>query len=230
MQQKQTALQSWAGLTAGALHGDFGISRQYGTPAWPLVKSRLWMTTRILLPAVGLGSLFALGLALAGAFVRGQQAYRGVAGTAALACAVPVSVLALFCLLAGMGGPAAVLFVLIAARDLRFFSRLLRQRATAPHLVFARAAGVRGCRMALRHLLWPAKREVAALLLTSLLVGLNACLPVEVVFGVPGVGQLAWSAAMNRDLPVLLTVSLLLAVCIGLAGAMSGRQGEGVKA
>jgi ABC-type dipeptide/oligopeptide/nickel transport system permease component len=45
--------------------------------------------------------------------------------------------------------------------------------------------------------------------------------PVEVIFDVPGVGQLAWSAAMNRDLPVLLAVTLMMATAVACAGLIS---------
>jgi ABC-type dipeptide/oligopeptide/nickel transport system permease component len=44
-----------------------------------------------------------------------------------------------------------------------------------------------------------------------------------VIFTVPGVGQLAWSAVMNRDLPVLVAVSLLMACVVGFAGMLSTR-------
>ena len=50
---------------------------------------------------------------------------------------------------------------------------------------------------------------------------LSAIVPVEVIFGVPGLGQLAWSGAMNRDLPVLLGVTLIMAGVVALAGACS---------
>ncbi len=228
--QQPTALQMWSTLTWGVLHGDFGTSRQYDTPVWPLIKPRLQTTARTLLPAVTLGSLVALCAAMIGVLTRGPTAYRGMNAFAAAASAIPVSVIALYCLLSSCGGAAAVLFVLIVGRDLRLFSRLLRRHAAAPHLLFARAAGVGPWRLALRHLLWPMRHEIAALLLTSFLVGLNAVLPVEVIFGVPGIGQLAWTAAMNRDLPVLLAISLLLAACVGIAGIFHRRQIHGVTA
>jgi len=42
--------------------------------------------------------------------------------------------------------------------------------------------------------------------------------PVEVIFNVPGAGQLAWNAAINRDLPVLLAATMMMAVAVTLAG------------
>ena len=55
----------------------------------------------------------------------------------------------------------------------------------------------------------------------SLVLALSALVPVEVVFDVPGLGQLAWSAATNRDLPVLVAVTALLAGCIGFASLIA---------
>ena len=49
-------------------------------------------------------------------------------------------------------------------------------------------------------------------------------LPVEVIFGVPGIGQLAWNAAMERDLPVLLAVTLLMSLCVAGVGMMQGQE------
>ena len=52
--------------------------------------------------------------------------------------------------------------------------------------------------------------------MTSLVVSLSAAVPVEVIFDLPGLGQLAWTAAMNRDLPVLSAVTALLAAGIAV--------------
>ena len=223
-EQRTTALDSWATLAWHAAHADFGLSRQYGTPVGELVAPRLRTTARLLFPAMALGSLLALSVALLSAMARGAVAQHGFNSAAALACAVPISVIALFCLISSLGSAGGVLFVTIAARDFRLFCRLLRRQAAASHIYFARASGVSSWRLMLRHLFWPARWELAALIVTSFLVGLNAMLPIEVIFGIPGVGQLAWAAAMNRDLPVLLTVSLLLALCIGVASLFQQQQ------
>jgi peptide/nickel transport system permease protein len=62
-----------------------------------------------------------------------------------------------------------------------------------------------------------------ALTTLSIVTALGALVPIEVIFTVPGVGQLAWSAVMNRDLPVLVAISLIMAFVIGLAGILSTR-------
>ena len=40
----------------------------------------------------------------------------------------------------------------------------------------------------------------------------GASIPIEVICDSPGVGQLAWRAAMDRDLPLLVTITVLVAL------------------
>jgi ABC-type dipeptide/oligopeptide/nickel transport system permease component len=42
-------------------------------------------------------------------------------------------------------------------------------------------------------------------------MAVGATIPVEALCDSPGVGQLVWQAAMARDLPVLVNVTLLIA-------------------
>jgi peptide/nickel transport system permease protein len=44
----------------------------------------------------------------------------------------------------------------------------------------------------------------------SITLALSASIPVEALADSPGIGQLAWRAALGRDLPVLVTITLLL--------------------
>ena len=141
--------------------------------------------------------------------------------------AVPVSVLASAALLSGMGGPATVLLGMLAVRDFRFFSRLLRRGNKVPHLVYARACGMAQLRSIWLAILCPMWGQLLSVVTLSCVTALSALIPIEVIFGIPGAGQMAWTAAMNRDLPVLLAVTLLMATCIGVAGALQQTlQGE----
>jgi peptide/nickel transport system permease protein len=74
------------------------------------------------------------------------------------------------------------------------------------------------------HILPNVTSQLCALATLSIVTALGAMFPVEVIFTVPGVGQLAWSAVMNRDLPVLVAISLLMAFVIGLTGMLSKRD------
>ena len=129
--------------------------------------------------------------------------------------------MATVCLLTGHGGPAFVLVLLLVARDFKFLSGVLREAWNAPHLLSARAQGLRVHQLAWTHVLPNVLPQMLALAGLSLATALSAIVPIEVIFDVPGLGQLAWSAAMNRDLPVLLSVTMLMAAAIAVAGMLS---------
>lgn len=227
-QEKESSFPgTWAAMAAGMLHGEFGQSRQYGMPVAALVMPRLWVTARLLLISTAGGVLLSLACALPCAAMRVPTAQRAVGAVSTLALAVPVGAMATFCLRANCGGAALVLFALVAVRSFRLFSRLLRRHMAAPHLLFARASGVAPGRIVFRHVLQPMRREIATLGTIAFVTALNAAVPVEVIFGVPGVGQLAWGAAMNRDLPVLLAVSVLMALPIGIAALFTEQANAG---
>ena len=46
----------------------------------------------------------------------------------------------------------------------------------------------------------------------SVVMAFGAAIPVETLCDVPGLGQLAWKAATARDLPLLVTLTLMMAV------------------
>ena len=188
---------------------------------------RLSVTGALLLRGVACGSLCALALALPlsarparsnGAFNNGE-----ILITASTACllALPVGAMATFCLLSGTGGPALVLAVLVGTRSFKFLYHLLRNAWQAPHLLQARAQGVRPIHLACAHLFPAIRPQLLALFTMSLVTALSAAVPVEVIFNVPGVGQLAWSAASNRDLPVLVAVTMVMAIAVGCSGMLA---------
>ncbi|MGI4756629.1 MAG: ABC transporter permease subunit [Janthinobacterium lividum] len=218
-----TPLQAWLHLSRGLLHGDPGRSHQYDLPVSTLLLPRLQVTGRLLLPVVVIAPLLALLFALPCSQMRAPLLERAVAAATLLGIAVPLSVLASVCLLRGSGGPAVVLLSVVAARDFRFFTRLLRRQSQAPYLLYARAAGMPPLRAVLQGVLRPLQGELLSLVALSFVTALGGLLPVEVIFGVPGVGQMAWNAAMNRDLPVLLAVTLLMALGMGLANLLANR-------
>lgn len=203
------------------LHGDLGKSQQYGTAVSDLLLPRLRVTARVLLPAALLAPVLALLCALPCSQLRAPLLERTVATATLLGIAVPVSVLASASLLSGLGGPAAVLLAVVAARDFRFFLRLLQIQGRTPYLLYARGCGMRPMRAVLNAVLLPIRGEMLSLLALSFTTALGSIVPVEVIFGVPGVGQMAWTAAMNRDLPVLLAVTLVMALCIGFASLLT---------
>jgi ABC-type dipeptide/oligopeptide/nickel transport system permease component len=208
-------------VAAGWLHGNLGVSRQYGVPVWELIRPRLPVTFGLLGRALGFAWLSAAVLAAPLSARRGQRGSVAIAFGSALTLSVPIGALATLFLLANWGGPALAIGLLMAARDFKFLYSLLQREWQAPHLLIARAQGVGTVRLMLGHLLPALGPQLLALVTMSFVVALSLAVPAEVIFDVPGLGQLAWSAAINRDAPVLLAVTLLMAAAVGLAGAFS---------
>lgn len=228
MQQEQqregsAASAVWAEMRGWA-HGDLGRSRHFDVPVADLVRERARTTGKLLFASVLLGWLGALTLALPLSVLRTRAGEAVVAAPVAILLAMPVAALATACLLANVGGPVLVLSLLIGARDFQLLHRLLRYMMRAPHFLYARAQGLSGGRLLRTHLLPTLRTELFALAMTSFVLALSAAVPVEVLFDLPGLGQLAWNAAMNRDLPVLLAVTLLMACCVGVASLFADAQ------
>jgi peptide/nickel transport system permease protein len=222
--QSRSLPQMLAREASGWLRGDAGVSRQFGVPVRELIRPRLAVTGDLLLRSLLLG----WALALCAAVLASTRRKSGMSwqAPATLLLAIPTAAMATVCLLAGIGGPVLVMALLIAARDFKFLYRMLRQAWLEPHLLQARAQGIRMRRLLTVHMAPAIAAQLAALAGLSLVTALSALVPVEVLFDVPGLGHLAWNAAMNRDLPVLLAVTLLMSLAVTSSGMLSGHRGE----
>lgn len=209
---------------SGWLRGDSGISREYGVPVSELILPRLAVTGKLMLRALVLAWLLALCASLLSSSVRKPSMLWQT--PAALLLAVPTAAMATLCLLAGHGGPVLVMALLLAARDFKFLHHALRNAWLDPHLLQARAQGVKTHRLVIGHILPSIGPQLSALASLSIVTALSALVPVEVIFNVPGLGELAWNAALNRDLPVLLAVTIIMALAVTLAGMASDRPAE----
>jgi len=208
----------------GWIHGDGGISREYGVPVSELILPRLAVTGGLLLRSIVVAWALALCASLLSSAARRPLLLWQV--PAALLLAVPTAAMATLCLLAGYGGPVLVMALLLAARDFKFLHHVLRKAWLDPHLLQARAQGVRLHRLVLGYILPSIGPQLAALASLSIVTALSALVPVEVIFNVPGLGELAWNAALNRDLPVLLSATIVMALAVTAAGMASDRPAE----
>jgi peptide/nickel transport system permease protein len=134
--------------------------------------------------------------------------------------------MATICLLADHGGPVLVMAFLLAARDFKFMHRTLRKAWFDPCVLQAHAQGIATHRVLWKHILPAVAPQLSTLASLSIVTALSAIVPVEVIFNVPGLGQLAWNAAMNRDLPVLLAITAIMALAVTCAGLGRARALE----
>ena len=207
---------------ASWLRGDFGESRQFHVPVGELVGARVRVSAFLLAQGVGFGWMLAVCAALPISALRSNGFLWGLPFT--LLLAVPTSAMATVCILAGTGGPVLVLSLLVAAREFKFLRGMLERAWRSPHLLQGRSQGLSARALVSLHIIPNLASQLCALTTLSIVTALGALVPIEVIFTVPGVGQLAWSAVMNRDLPVLVAVSLLMACVIGVAGMISTRD------
>jgi peptide/nickel transport system permease protein len=206
----------------GWFKGDFGNSRQYDVPVSGLIADRAAVSASLLAQGILLGWLLAACTALPISGLRKGRLLWSLPFTCLLA--IPAAAMATACILADVGGPVLVLSLLIAARDFKFLRSLLEGAWRSPHLLQARARGLSAPALVRMHVLPNVVPQLCALATLSIVTALGALVPIEVIFTVPGVGQLAWSAVMNRDLPVLVAITFLMASVVGFAGMLSPRD------
>lgn len=198
-------------------HGGLGESRQYAVPVSSLLKERTARSGLILVTGVLSGWLAATTLAILLSLRTHPGIETLVAVGTALLLSLPVGVLAAVCVVANVAGPVFVLAVVVATRDFKVLHRLLQVIWSAPYLFHARAQGLSRRQIIRIHIAPLLSRELVSVGLMSFTLALSVLVPIEVVFDIPGLGQLAWAAAMNRDLPVLVAVTGIMAACVGTA-------------
>jgi peptide/nickel transport system permease protein len=196
---------------AGVAHGDFGFSRSLNRPVSELLKERLPLTLASLAYGVLGGASMGLMLALLTVWWRAPGSEVVPAVLSGICLAVPAAVLALIFLWMGVGGRWAIALV-VFPHVYRYAKNLLMATYQSPHVVAAQAKGLRSARVLFAHVFTPAAPQLAALGGISVSLAFGASIPIEVICNTPGVGQLAWQAATDRDLPLLVTITVLVAL------------------
>jgi peptide/nickel transport system permease protein len=222
--RSHSLLQMLSSEIGGWARGNAGLSRQYGVPVFELIQPRLAVSGGLMVRSLVLAWMLALCAALITS--AGRHTFALWQTPATLLLAVPTAAMATLCLLANSGGPVLVMALLLAARDFKFLHRTLRKAWLDPHVLQARAQGIGTPRILAAHLLPTIKSQLSALASLSIVTALSALVPIEVIFNVPGLGQLAWNAAMNRDLPVLLAITVIMALGVTCAGMAPDRPAE----
>lgn len=208
--------------------GDLGVSQSLNRPVAELLAERVPVTARAAGAGLVLGWTPGLLLALLAVCWRSATLDFAVAACSAALLCLPSAVVALALLFAAPVGvrPAAAVAAAVALvvfpRVFRYARGMLADAARAPHVLMAGAKGLGPLRILMAHILRPALPSILALAGVSVSVAFSAAIPVEVIADSPGIGQLAWQAALQRDLPLLLNLGLLVTTITVASNSLAG--------
>jgi oligopeptide transport system permease protein len=213
-------------------HGDFGASlRSRDFSVGELIGQGLPVSATLGLTALLIALLCGIPAGIGAALWRGRGADWLLTGTSALGLALPsfvvgpllvlIFALTLHWLPAGgwEGGalrylilPAVTLALPVAAALARLTRASLLESLRTPYVRSARARGLGGARVLLRHALPPALLPVVSYLGPAVAFVVTGSLVVETVFGLPGTGRYLVQGAIDRDYPLVLGMIVVYAV------------------
>jgi len=220
--------RQFAGWLWQVLHGDLGSSILTGQPVAALVWDRFQVTATIVVAAVVIATLAGVAAGLYAASRRGRRGDGAVVAAATLTMALPGFWLGIMLILlfgvtlrwlpvvgfvplsAGLGQslPYLVLPVTtLAIVEFGVIARMTRGSAIEvmdlAFVTHARAKGLSGRRVMLRHVLPNAFAPVLTVIGLTLGHLLGGAAVVETVFTLPGLGRLMVDAVLGRDYPVV---------------------------
>ncbi len=226
--QQTSLVLFYAKFLSGYLRGDLGTSRLLNQPVAGLIGERVKPTLIIALSGLAMAWLAAIAAAtLSGFYPKVGAPLLGVLTSTLVS--IPVALAALLFLIGGSGSMRAASLVVASAvfpRLARYLEQMLGAAARLPHVLTAHARGIPPHQVFLRHVAPCCRAEILALAGVSLSFGLSAAIPAEVVLDVAGVGQLAWQAALGRDLPLLVNVTMLITLLVAAANGLSDWAGD----
>lgn len=211
---------------ANALRGDFGMSLRHREPAMALVVERLPATLALGVAGLALTIVISIPLALLAATYRDSWIDRGAGAIALLGQTLPGFWLGVMLILVfgvglqwlpvsgGDGWSSIILPAIVAASTpVGGLTRLLRSSLnevlTTDYIRTAHAKGLAERSVVARHGLKNALIPVVTLLSVQMGQIFGGAVVAEIVFGYPGMGQLAMQAITNRDIPVIQSFVLL---------------------
>lgn len=223
--EKQKLLDFYARYVKGALRGDFGDSDVFQQPISKLIQDR-WSTTA---ENIGFGLAIAWPVVLAIAFLNVtlqrkvlDVTFSALAGTL---LSIPAAVVALFVAMSQKPASFAIAITVLPVLY-RYTRDVLDNSWNRPWIMAAFSRGVGRVQVLLFHVVAVAAPQLIALAGISLTLAFSAAVPIEVLSDSPGLGQLAWQAAIGRDLALVVTITALIATVTLLANAAATLMSE----
>ena len=203
---------------AALARGDFGKSDSLKRPVRELLRQRLPVTGNSVVRGLGVAWLAAGLLASLGLASRNWLYEASGTALSSLLLSLPSAVVAM--LAVHLRTPVfCAISIVVFPRLYRYIRSLLVHSYDQPHVLAARARGLESGAIFWRHVLPVAAPPLLALFGVSFAIAFGAAIPIEALCDSPGMGQLAWHAALSRDLPLIVNVTLI--VCLVMLAANS---------
>jgi peptide/nickel transport system permease protein len=216
--QGQNVLQFYFSYMKRAAHGDLGTSLALGQPVRTLLRDRAPLTLRLLAVGLGLAWMLTLTLALSAAWLRLSVYDTLTTVVSGTFLCLPAAVLALLSVLWNVPGSLAISLI-VFPHTYRYARNLLVKAYSRPHIITARAKGLGEARILFWHVVPVVTPQLLAVAGVSVSLAVGAAIPVEALCGLAGIGQLAWQAALARDLPLLVNITILVTLVTLLANS-----------
>jgi peptide/nickel transport system permease protein len=223
--------EQFADFFGGALRGDFGESIWQNRPATLVVFERLPAT--LLLAGASLAVTFAIAVPCAVLAARNHNSRFHTALTVATTAMgslpsfwIALALIFLFAIqlqwlpTSGYGGwqhlvlPTIALAIGPVGRYTQVLEAGITSELRKPYVSTARAKGLRERVVMSRHVLRNASVLALTLLAGEVLLLMNGAVVVETIFAWPGVGNIALTAVLRRDLPVLMAAVVYIGVLV----------------
>jgi peptide/nickel transport system permease protein len=222
--------QFWTYL-GNLLTADLGRSYAQKTDVWTLIAARLPATLTLMLAGIAVEVLLGVVLGTIAALRRGSPVDRVVMMASFVGVSAPQFVVALLLLyvfavtlgwfpMSGYGSlahvvlPAVTLGVLGAGWYARMVRSAMIDVLNQDYVRTARAKGLSARRIIFRHALPNAILPIIAMIGIDIGQFMGGVVVVEAVYGWPGIGQLAWQAIQQVDIPIIMGVTLTSALAI----------------
>ena len=216
----QSILPFYWHFLSGMIRGDLGESVALSAPVSQLLAERLPVTAGLAGQGLLLGWLLGAGMALITTRWQSPLAGLPAAWICGLFLCTPAALVALGCAI--LGGPAPLAMAAsLFPKIFEYARNLLGELARSPHVLGARARGLSEGRVLFVHVVPLAIPQLLALGGISVSLAFGAAVPIEALCDLPGIGQLAWKAALGRDLPVLVSLTMLVALATLAANAVA---------
>ncbi|RAK57913.1 ABC transporter permease subunit [Phenylobacterium deserti] len=226
--------EQYVTYVAGVARGDLGPSLKYRDKTVLQILKENYLVSLVLgLSAMVIGSLAGVGLGVLAALKRDGALDRGAMALAVLGVCIPTFVTAPLLVLlfastlgwlpsAGWNGGALANLILpvlvLALPQVAVISRLTRagmiESLRSNHVRTARAKGLSGSRIVLRHAMRPAVLPVVSYLGPATAALITGSLVVERIFNLPGLGKFFVLSALQRDYTVVMGMVIIYAALI----------------